>query len=135
MRTRAAGILIKDDSIALMHRIKNGREYYVIPGGGVEDNESIEEAVIREMKEEVGIDVKIIEKLFEYNDDNSNQFFYLVEQIDGVFGTGNGPEFITPNPAKGYYHMEMVLFDDIVNGKINLVPEEIKTKLIEYIKR
>ena len=92
MRTRAAGILIKDDSIALMHRIKNGREYYVIPGGGVEDNESIEEAVIREMKEEVGIDVKIIEKLFEYNDDNSNQFFYLVEQIDGVFGTGNGPD-------------------------------------------
>jgi len=132
MRIRAAGILIQNNSIALMHRIKNGREYYVIPGGGVEENETTEEATIREIKEEVGIDVKVIKKMYEYKDEKSSQLFYLVEQTGGVFGTGEGPEFITPNPNKGYYHMEMISFEDI--SKINLVPEEIKIKLIEDIK-
>lgn len=132
MRIRVAGILIQNNSIALMHRIKNGREYYVIPGGGVEENETNEEATIREIKEEVGIDVKVIKKMYEYKDEKSSQLFYLVEQTGGVFGTGEGPEFITPNPDKGYYHMEMISFEDI--SKINLVPEEIKIKLIEDIK-
>lgn len=132
MRIRAAGILIQNNSIALMHRIKNGKEYYVIPGGGVEENETTEEATIREIKEEVGIDVKVIKKMYEYKDEKSSQLFYLVEQTGGVFGTGEGPEFITPNSNKGYYHMEMISFEDI--SKINLVPEEIKIKLIEDIK-
>lgn len=36
---RAAGILIKDNKILLIHRTREGKEFWVLPGGGVEKNE------------------------------------------------------------------------------------------------
>lgn len=40
--------------VALMHVANVG--YYKLPGGGIDDGESIEEALFRELKEEVGLD-------------------------------------------------------------------------------
>ncbi len=34
---RVAAVIIKDDKILLIRRIKNGQEYYVFPGGGVKE--------------------------------------------------------------------------------------------------
>ena len=39
--------------------LKNLNEYYVIPGGGQEDGETIEQATLREIKEELGIEVEL----------------------------------------------------------------------------
>ena len=69
-RIRLAGIIPMGDGFALMHRkdvIKNPdrQEYYVFPGGGQEKNETFEEGTLREIKEEFGIDVKIIKKMYE----------------------------------------------------------------------
>ena len=66
-RIRLAGIIPMEDGFALMHRkdvLKNPdqTEYYVFPGGGQEENETYEEGTLREIKEEFGIDVKIIKK-------------------------------------------------------------------------
>ncbi len=36
-------------------------QFYAIPGGGVEEGESLEEAAYREVKEELGIDAKSLE--------------------------------------------------------------------------
>jgi 8-oxo-dGTP diphosphatase len=54
-------ILDKNNNIALLY--SNKFKYYEIPGGGVEKNESIEQAVNRESLEEAGCKVKIIEKI------------------------------------------------------------------------
>ena len=51
MPQRAVGVIIKDNKILLMRRIKNGQEYYVFPGGGVKEGESTETAIIREIRE------------------------------------------------------------------------------------
>ena len=51
-KNRAVLIFIHDNNILLLYRFKGGEEYYVFPGGGVEDNESIDEAAIREAEEE-----------------------------------------------------------------------------------
>jgi 8-oxo-dGTP pyrophosphatase MutT (NUDIX family) len=46
-----------DGKIALVHaKIRN---YYTLPGGGVEEGETLEEGAIREVKEEAGCAVKI----------------------------------------------------------------------------
>lgn len=61
-----AVILSEDETkVLLIHRIKkeqNGkvRDYYVVPGGGVEDNESLENTAIRELKEELNVDINIL---------------------------------------------------------------------------
>jgi 8-oxo-dGTP diphosphatase len=60
MRQRVSGIIIKEGKILLIRRVKEGREYFVFPGGGVEDNESVEEALVRELKEEASIDIQYL---------------------------------------------------------------------------
>jgi len=141
-RIRLAGIIPMEEGFALMHRkdvLKNPdlQEYYVFPGGGQEGNETYEEGTIREIKEEFGIDVKIIKKLYEEYSEKFGQttIYYLCEYISGEFGTGTGPEF-SNNPkyiTSGKYIPEIVTTEDI--EKIPLMPTEIKEKFVEDIKR
>jgi ADP-ribose pyrophosphatase YjhB (NUDIX family) len=41
---RAGAFIVDKGKILLIHRFFQGREYYVIPGGGVEEGETLEEA-------------------------------------------------------------------------------------------
>ena len=61
--TRAI-ILNDKDEICLLHLLGDDlfghRDYYETPGGGIKENETLEEALLREIKEETGIDCDII---------------------------------------------------------------------------
>lgn len=140
-RTRVAGIVPMEGGFAFMHRKdvikrKDYQEYYTFPGGGLEEGETPEEGTIREIKEEFGINVKIVKKLYETYSEKFNQreIFYLCEYIDGEFGTGDGPEF--NNDPKyvdsGKYIPEIVKKEDVEN--ILLLPLEIKKLLVNDIK-
>ncbi len=141
-RTRVAGIIFMDDGIALMHRVgvvkrKDMQEYYTFPGGGLEKGETLEEGTIREIKEEFGIDVKIIRKLYEMESEKFKQkeYFFLCEYVSGKFGTGEGPEF-SNNPKyidSGKYLPEIIKLKDIKN--IPLLPLEIKEKLVNDLEK
>ena len=43
MRARVILYNSENDAILLIHRLKNGRNYWVIPGGGAKGNERSEE--------------------------------------------------------------------------------------------
>lgn len=49
------GIIWKGDELALIRSVKYG--YYKFPGGGLEDGESLTDALIREVREESGLEV------------------------------------------------------------------------------
>lgn len=59
LRKAARGILVQNNKIALLFVSK--KNYHKLPGGGVEENESIEEAFKREILEETGCKCKIKE--------------------------------------------------------------------------
>ncbi len=139
-RIRLAGIVPMEDGFVFMHRVgvKNHPigNYYTFPGGGKEENETLEEGVIREIKEEFGIDVKVIKKLYELENGeiNKKEYFYLCEYIGGKFGTGDGPEF-SNDPKyidRGKYIPEIVSRKDVEN--ICLLPTSIRDKFIEDVK-
>ena len=44
MRTAVRAIVIKDQSLLVMHRNKFGQEFYALVGGGVDYGESAEQA-------------------------------------------------------------------------------------------
>lgn len=56
VRPSVRGIIIKNGKIAMVHSIKYN--YYKFPGGGIEENESKIETLIREVREESGLIVK-----------------------------------------------------------------------------
>ena len=59
IRIRVAGILVRDGKILLVRHEKNGKSYWLIPGGGVDFGETAGEALIREYREEVGLEVEV----------------------------------------------------------------------------
>lgn len=55
-RPSVRGIIIRDGKIAMMHSRKYN--YYKLPGGGIEPEETLEDTLIREVREESGLIVK-----------------------------------------------------------------------------
>lgn len=51
-------MIYKDDMILLQNRVKKDWRGYTLPGGHIEPGESFVDAVIREMKEETGLDIE-----------------------------------------------------------------------------
>ncbi len=51
-------LIQREDKYLMQNRIKNDWKGFALPGGHVERNESIIDAVIREMKEETGLDIQ-----------------------------------------------------------------------------
>lgn len=137
-RVRVAGIIPMEEGFAFMHRTgvvkrKDYQDYYTFPGGGLEEGETPEEGTVREIKEEFGLNVKVVRKLYEIYSEKFNQkeLFFLCEYIDGEFGTGDGPEF--SNDPKyvdsGKYIPKIVKKNDVKD--ILLLPKEIRDKFIE----
>lgn len=109
---RAAVVLILDDRVALIRRLRGGREYFLFPGGHVEDGETAEMAAGREALEELGLNVRVgplvatVELLGTPGDgpDGRPQYYFWAEAVDGEFGTGLGAELSSlPESPSGSY--------------------------------
>lgn len=127
---RVSAIIIKDNKILLIHRKKKGEEYWVFPGGGVEDTETAYQAMLREVKEETNLDVLECNLAFTaYNEASKKEEpFYLCEVSDGK------PEIIGEekdrNTPDNSYQLEWVEVAKIKN--LWLVP---KNAAAEVFKR
>ena len=98
MRMRAVALLIENDRVALIERHRPGRHYFTFPGGGVGRGETLEQTVVREMKEETGLLVIVIKLIAEVWYKGNQQFYFLARAEDGIFGTGDGEEYTNPRP-------------------------------------
>ena len=131
-RTRATAVVIKGDQTLLIHR-RNEDEYYVFPGGGVEEGETPEQAVLRELKEETSIEVKLIRLLeHELYDDGGENYSYLCEYISGE------PRLAEDSPEKLKMEKGLQYYDPVwmdinkLGGMINIYPDTAKQELIKH---
>jgi 8-oxo-dGTP diphosphatase len=58
-RIRVSAILRWHDRMLLCRHEKPGKEYWLLPGGGVNSGESLVDALRRELAEEIGIEVDV----------------------------------------------------------------------------
>lgn len=59
-----AGVILDGGKILLARHAKNGKTYWLLPGGGVDFGETLKAALIRELKEEANVDVEVHRLLF-----------------------------------------------------------------------
>jgi 8-oxo-dGTP diphosphatase len=64
VRVRVAGFLIQNNSLLLIAHKKKGEIYWLLPGGGVRYGESLKQALKREFREELSIEIDVHELLF-----------------------------------------------------------------------
>ena len=64
-------IILEDNKIILIKRLNNPfKDHWAIPGGCVEYGEKVEDAAVREAKEETGLDIELTKLVGVYSDPN-----------------------------------------------------------------
>ncbi|MBO5449510.1 MAG: NUDIX domain-containing protein [Ruminococcus sp.] len=90
IRNSAKALVIRDGKMAAIKIRDAGEEWYIMPGGGQEPEETLPEAVCREVSEELGINVKCKELLFVVEGVHGESF----HRVDLIFNC----EFINDIP-------------------------------------
>lgn len=132
-KNRASAIIPYNGGLVVIKRVKGKgeekEEYYTIPGGGQEEGETIQEATIREIQEELGIEINLTDTCYELETQGRKQYFFVAEYKSGEMGSGKGDEMTNIDYEKyGAYIPEVVRKEEIEN--IRLLPEEIKNIII-----
>ncbi|MGD8374330.1 MAG: NUDIX domain-containing protein [Candidatus Woesebacteria bacterium] len=84
MRKTSRAIVIKNNKILLIERYNKGVHYFVLPGGHVEEGESSEATVLREVLEETSIKVEPLSMIRSEIDGLGNeQYIYLCRFVSG----------------------------------------------------
>ncbi len=125
------GIIIKGDKLVVMEREKGGRKYCTFPGGHIEENETNEECVVRELMEEFGIVVKPKRLVYAFESKGTTQVFFVLDWISGKIHKTDGEEY-QANRNSGTYNPTMIGLSELV--KKNLLPEEIRDQLLSDLK-
>ena len=97
---RVNGVLIEDGRILLVEQDVSDTRHWAHPGGKPEFGETLSQAIIREFKEETGLDIAVGDLLYVTDRINNKDghvviVSFQVRKIGGKLGTGNGEEFAT----------------------------------------
>lgn len=133
-------VLFYNNQLITIKRTKFNKDdeyvYYTMPGGHVEKNETFQDTVKREIKEELGIDVKVKDEVFSFHNKEANRYekFYECEYLSGTLGTGTGDEFTNIDYEKyGKFEIENIILSNIES--YNILPHEIKEILVSRYKK
>jgi 8-oxo-dGTP diphosphatase len=62
---RVCAAIVRDGAILMVRHAHDGQAYWTLPGGGVEPGETPEQAIVREVQEEVSVVGTVGARLFE----------------------------------------------------------------------
>lgn len=108
VRAGCRGIVLRGGEMLISHELNSG--WYLIPGGGLEEGESLAECCLREIEEETGVLARIEKPLFtlqeHYEDWLYISYYYLCSPV------GQGVQALTPyEAARGLVAEWMSLHD------------------------
>ncbi len=86
-------MLVDGLNVLMVNQIYEGRDYWCLPGGGIERGETPEQAAVRELKEECGLDALELRQIstIAYAENDLHHTF-LITNYEGVLITGYDPE-------------------------------------------
>lgn len=128
---RARVIIYNPDltAILLIHRQKKQRNYWVVPGGGAKRSETPRETAIREINEELRIELTPaqLRQLFVIDD----EYFFLTDYRQKAVPDISGEEK-ERSTSTNVYRPAWVSLSELL--KINLMPPALSKKILAVIK-
>ena len=129
MKPRAAAVIVDQGKLLLIHRVKESEDYWVLPGGSVEEDETPEEACCREVREEVGLEIEILKLFAKLLNRNREEIYFSAKRRSGSLALG-GPE-LARNSKSNRYEPKWVDLKRL--PELNLLPAKIRTIMAEQI--
>jgi 8-oxo-dGTP diphosphatase len=136
IRLRACGICVHEHQVLMVnHRFLSETDFWSPPGGGIEFGESAAACLMREFKEETGLDVRADNFLFTCEfirpPLHAIEFFFAVTLLGGVVRKGTDPEADAGHQliadVKFLPWNELKMMDpNAVHGAFRLVDEPVK---------
>jgi cytidylate kinase len=141
------GITFIDGKLLLIKRNREGQEYFVFPGGHINEGETARIAAERENREETNVETNVTRLLYKMRMEQmccgsvgQMQAFYLCQYKSGTVSKTDAEEFTCdPNSLNrcgrpnGTY--EPVLVDAAEIGKLDIKPVQIRDQLLNDIQK
>lgn len=123
MKKRVRAVIVQNGFVLLIHRVKPGREYWVFPGGGLEETDGTpQDGLKRECLEELGVHVEVGDLFAEGGYDSSSgkqiELFYHCRIAGGEIGIGTGPEFTRDLGQSGTYEPQWISISDLAGKNV-----------------
>lgn len=120
-----AGALIAHEGKLLTYFFSGGKQqYWRIPGGGIENNETPEQAAVRELREELGLEITLRRTFGPYFFANKEHYYFLAET-----NAANLP----PENASGFEEACVVNWLPLARlPEFDIRPAALKWELVEY---
>lgn len=118
-KTRGVRCIIRFENKILFIKHSYGLSFWNIPGGGVKKKETFEQAIIREVKEEVGIIVKEVKKIGNFLSDKE----YKIDQI----------ELFLADVDSEYYNIDNIEIVEARWSRLDEIPEPHGSNLKEML--
>lgn len=128
-----AGCVILDDygRILLIHRSGTDEPHWELPGGKIEDYETAEEAAVRELKEELDLDVRLVSSLgsevFEQDDKAYKYNWFQAVIGQGIIKIMEANEYddadyfeLEDMPGLALSNNMLILYPKIYSGEISI---------------
>lgn len=132
-RFRACGAVIYQSQILMVRHVHDGRDYWTLPGGGIEPGETPEQAAEREVLEETGIAVTVARFLFSSSSSsgrNMSHCFLMSEPSSLDLQLGMDPEQIHLEASErmlqdvGWHPLSLMQNDFMVARVLQLLEAE-----------
>lgn len=110
------------------------KAFWILPGGGLEENEYSWDAAIREVKEETSLDIQVVDLLYTLEEKTDDGLrctnYFLGEVIGGDIALGKDPEFDEAHQVLS----DIAYFSkDDLNALENVYPEIVKDEFWHII--
>ena len=123
-------IELEDDRIVLIYR-KNPPHGWAIPGGFVDYGETLEEAAVREAKEETSLDIELVGLLGCYSDPNRDPRFHTITTVFVAKAKGEPKGQDDAKIAKAF-KIEEIPWDELVFDHAKILKDYLKWRGYEF---